>query len=250
MTGKRKGAVAALLTLPAGLALLALAGYGRLLLPRLARYGATDEEVAARLPGDELIPDGAVTTMAATLPAPPERVWPWLVQMGNGRAGWYSWDRLDNGGRPSADRIVPKWQDLKVGDRLAMVPDGSAHFTVELLDAPRTLVLSSDLRLPQGRMTVPEGPLPPVFSTAVWGFHLSPLPGGRTRLVVRTRGEGRPKALAWLADVAFNRPAHFVMQLRQFQNLGARVAGEEGRTAGPTDESPLDVRPSSSAPLP
>ncbi|HEY6689139.1 MAG TPA: hypothetical protein VI094_23345 [Propionibacteriaceae bacterium] len=53
--------------------------------------------------------------MAVTIEAPPERVWPWLVQMGYDRAGWYSWDRLDNGGRPSVDRIYPEWQEVKLG---------------------------------------------------------------------------------------------------------------------------------------
>lgn len=56
--------------------------------------------------------------MATTLPALPEQVWPWLVRMGFDRAGWYGWDRLDHGGRPSADRIVPEWQSLEVGQRL------------------------------------------------------------------------------------------------------------------------------------
>src|SRR5438046_9842004 len=56
--------------------------------------------------------------MATALPAPPERIWPWLVQMGGGRGGWYSRDWLDNNGEPSADRIVPEWQSLEVGRQL------------------------------------------------------------------------------------------------------------------------------------
>ena len=84
--------------------------------PRLLTWGATAEEVATIYPGDELVPDadGSVFTMATTLPAPPDKVWPWLVQMGFGRAGWYSWDRLDNAGNPSADRIVPEWRPAVV----------------------------------------------------------------------------------------------------------------------------------------
>jgi hypothetical protein len=70
-------------------------------------------------PGDELVPDpDGGATMATTLPAAPERVWPWLVQMGGDRAGWYSWDRLDNNGEPSADRITPEWQSLEEGQCL------------------------------------------------------------------------------------------------------------------------------------
>ena len=84
---------------------------------RLLTWGATRDEITRAWSGDELIPDSNTPdcTMATTLPAPPDQVWPWLVQMSVGRAGWYSWDRLDNGGKPSADRIVPEWQDLEVG---------------------------------------------------------------------------------------------------------------------------------------
>jgi proline iminopeptidase len=82
--------------------------------PRLLFWGAARDEISRAYPGDELIPDPAhSSTMAATLPAPPERVW--LVQMGYDRAGWYSWDRLDHGGQPSAGRIVPQWQNLHEG---------------------------------------------------------------------------------------------------------------------------------------
>src|SRR3954471_24115246 len=73
--------------------------------PRLARLGATDAEARRPLPGDDVLLVGADTsTMATTIDAPPADVWPWLVQMGFGRAGWYSYDRLDNGGRPSGQR--------------------------------------------------------------------------------------------------------------------------------------------------
>lgn len=63
--------------------------------------------------------------MAVTINAPRSRVWPWLVQMGTDRGGWYSWDRLDNFGRRSAETIHPGWQELAVGDRLSAKPDGS-----------------------------------------------------------------------------------------------------------------------------
>lgn len=87
---------------------------------RLLTRGATRDEITRAWPGDELIPDSDTPdcTMATTLTAPPEQVWPWLVQMGVGRAGWYSWDRLDNDGKPSAGRIVPECHGLEVGQRL------------------------------------------------------------------------------------------------------------------------------------
>ena len=87
--------------------------------PRLLTWSATGDETSGTYPGDELIPGPAHgSTMATTLPGPPERVWPWLAQMGYDRAGWYSWDKLDHSGQPSADRIVPQWQHLAEGQRL------------------------------------------------------------------------------------------------------------------------------------
>lgn len=96
-------------------AVAAMAGvvYGVWVRPRLWRWGATDEEVSGPYPGAELVPGG---DRAVTIDVPPDQVWPWLVQMGGNRAGWYSWDRLDNGGRPSAEEVHPEWQDLALGD--------------------------------------------------------------------------------------------------------------------------------------
>ena len=74
--------------------------------PRTVRWGATDEEVTRPLPGDRVVRGRAYTaTRAITIDAPPEDVWPWIVQIGSGRAGWYAIDRLDNGGVPSAQEI-------------------------------------------------------------------------------------------------------------------------------------------------
>ena len=75
------------------------------------------------MPGDDLIPDAASTTRAITVAAPPEQVWPWLVQLGYGRGGWYSYDWIDNDGQPSADRILPELQQLQVGDQILMLPE-------------------------------------------------------------------------------------------------------------------------------
>jgi hypothetical protein len=103
MSGHRPGAC--LLGLAAVSAAPVL--YARWVRPGLLTWGATHDETTGAYPGDELVPGPAhCSTMAATLPVPPERVWPWLVQMGYDRAGWYSWDKLDHGGQPSADRIV------------------------------------------------------------------------------------------------------------------------------------------------
>ena len=95
---------------------VAVGAYTLVVRPRLLRWGATDDEVRRPYPGADLIPGGTRSaTNAITIDAPPAKVWPWLVQMGYGRAGWYSWHRLDNWGRASADRIHPEWQAIAVG---------------------------------------------------------------------------------------------------------------------------------------
>jgi hypothetical protein len=192
--------------------------------PRLLTGGATEDETSGGYVGDEFVPDPAhCSTMATTLPAPPERVWPWLAQMGYDRAGWYSWDKLDHGGEPSADRIVPEWQNLQQGERLNSMANGRNWMTVEVLEHNRTLVLRSIYRLPSFRSLDPRsGPLPRACVEAIWGFHLRPAPGGRTRLVVRKRGRG-PRVYAWPVDLLYD-PVHFIMQARQFHNLRTRVA--------------------------
>ena len=94
-------------------------GYVLVCRPRQLRWGATDEEVSDTLPGDELIPGRRwQATRAVTVEADPAHVWPWLPQMGAGRAGWYSDDRIDDGGVPSAREIRPELQGTRVGDRM------------------------------------------------------------------------------------------------------------------------------------
>jgi hypothetical protein len=75
------------------------------------------------MPGDDFLPDVASTTRAISIAAPAEQVWLWLAQLGYGKADWYSYDWIDNNGRPSADRIIPELQQLQVGDRILMLPE-------------------------------------------------------------------------------------------------------------------------------
>ena len=207
-------------------ALLAFALYDKVLRPKLLTWGATRDELATTYPGDDLMPDGRRSSvMAATIDAPPEDVWPWLVQMGADRAGFYSWDRLDNGGRPSAEAIHPEWQDLGEGGRIISVPGGEAWFDVALLQPERDLVLRAAFSLPVPRNFDPAGPLPRAFSDSTWAFHLRPTASGGTRLVVTDLSRGRPSWLVELANRVFWHPAHWLMQKRQFTQLRRRAVG-------------------------
>ncbi|GAB3433594.1 hypothetical protein GCM10027517_00670 [Phycicoccus ginsengisoli] len=203
--------------------------------PRILRWGATPAEQAASYPGDELVPvptGGA--TMAATLPVRPEVLWPWLVQMGGDRGGWYSRDWLDNHGRPSADRIVPEWQHLEVGQRVARTSaPGRAPgtFVVAALEPARTLVLRSTYGMFTGLDLDPGASLRPrAWVDAMWGFHLRPVEGGATRLVVRTRSRGSPCPLGRALNVVLGELLHLFLQTRQFRNL-ERLATGPGQLA-------------------
>jgi proline iminopeptidase len=181
--------------------------------------------------------------MATTLPAPPEWVWPWLVQLGGDRGGWYSWDWLDNNGERSTDRIVPEWQCLQEGQHLYKAPNGPSRFTVAVLELNRTLVLRSDYSK---------------YVDGIWGFHLRPAPGDRTRLVVRTRSRG-PRLFSQPFGLLLGEPLHFALQTLQFRNLRTRVvmtscaprsATTSGASTGSTPSSAHDPAPCSPAPVP
>lgn len=178
------------------------AAYAAWLRPRLWRWGATDEEVAGPYPGAELVPDGdRAATMAVTIDAPRQQVWPWLVQMGGDRGGWYSWDRLDNGGRPSATRVHPEWQDLALGDYVKYWKSGAPvdAWQVAALEPNRFLGLRGLMDL-QGRNLDPDEPRPSAYIEGLWGFLLNELPGERTRLVISGYQAMRPR---WLGRFVF-----------------------------------------------
>jgi hypothetical protein len=179
----------------------ALAGLGAAAwaVHRLARRsGVTADEVRLVLPGDELVArPWWVSTRALTIDAPPEAVWPWVVQMGypTHRAGWYTphWlDELMWGERPrSADEIRPELQDLKVGDMVPDSDDWSAKYVVTEIEAPSHMVLHSSWHV--------FGPVKQVdFS---WVFALRP--GGVDGMSVVGAGEATSTRLFVRARVAY-----------------------------------------------
>jgi hypothetical protein len=131
-------------------------------------WGATPAEVAAPMPGDGLLPRAQYRcTRAITIDVPPEQVWPWLVQVGYGRAGWYADDLLDNFARPSVREIVPELQDLRIGQWLPWGPNSSERtaFVVNGFAQPSWLLWRSPNR--------------------TWAWRLIPVSDGQTRLITR-----------------------------------------------------------------
>ena len=174
------------------LSLLAFGGvlvtaYRRFFQPWQERWGATDEELVASLPGDELIADPAgQVTRTIEIAAPPEAVWPWVIQLGADRGGFYSYDWLENLfrlGIHSVDRIVPEWQERAVGDLVHADAAGGNGWYVMDVRVPHSLVLEM-ANVKEGR---PFRRDEPPFMEFTWAFVLEPHEDSRTRLLVRER---------------------------------------------------------------
>jgi hypothetical protein len=190
-----------LLVMLAGLAVL-LAMYFVVVKPWHLRWGATDEEVSMEMPGDELIPEASPATRAITIAAGPDDVWPWLVQLGYGKAGWYSYDWIDNDFKPSADRIIPEHQDLAVGDEILMMPE--MGFMVRAIDRPRSIVSERA----DGSMT--------------WCLALYPRDGGVTRLVSRWRPNFEITPATFFM-IALSEPGAFIMEQKMLRSIRDRA---------------------------
>lgn len=187
-------------------------------------FGSTWAERISVMPGDDLVREPQISiTHATTLPVPPDQVWPWLVQMGWGRGGWYTARLVDrllfpaNG--PSADRIMPEHQTLKVGDRvLDGPPEAECWFTVVDVERERCLALRSQRHLPLSWRRSGRAHL-----DWTWVFALHPRDGGaRTRLVFRWRAHTTPWWLTCTAQTLVV-PADYVMSHSLFHGLRHRV---------------------------
>ncbi len=200
------------------------AACGACLLDRLGRrWGATDAEVRDSLPGDELVERPIVqTTHAVTIHAPAAVVWPWLVQMGYGRAGWYTnrwWYRLIDeyvwhSDMPRVERIIPELQHLAKGDTIPDGPPGAAYFTVAKLEPERALVLYS---ITHGTIWLPralrDNPQLGIHGELDWSFTLREPASGTTRLILRSRGGGGPAVYRALMRAFFPPADFFVARL-------------------------------------
>ena len=195
---------------------------------RLGRtWGSTSQERRRRLPSDDLVDDPSiVTNHAITIAARAEDVWPWLVQVGWHRGGWYTYPWVDRllfpANDPATDVILPAFQDLRVGDH---IPDGppesGCFFVVEALERPQRMVLRSRTHLP---------PFPKDrWLDWVWTYTLEDLDDGRVRVLLRTRGAMGPPALALAYRAAIW--TDFVMARSHLQGLKARVERTASRRA-------------------
>ena len=187
-------------------------------------WGATAEELGRVLPGDDLVGHAQFrATRAITVAAPPAAVWPWLLQVGRGRAGFYSYDRLDNGGRPSAREIRPEYQDVHINDFAAQMtahPGPTTVFRVRNIDAPHILLWAK--------------------RDSTWVWQLTADGESGTRLVTRLCARhdwSRP--LAGLGSLLLLELGDFPMMRKML--LGIRERAEEAASRGhePADRTTL-----------
>ena len=190
------------------------------------RTRATPREHLLAMPGDEMIRHAVGSlTHAITVHCSRKELWPWLIQMGADRAGWYSYDVLDNGGRPSADRILRGFQSPSVGAVFPALPGRRDGFILMENEPTHWLVLGWPS--PEGDMVV------------TWAFMLCEVDEHTTRLIVRARANDRyrfhglPRAMGFLLA----RVVHFVMERKQLLEIARRAEGGRKEGAGHGSEA-------------
>ena len=184
------------------------------------RWGTTAAEVHATLPGDDLFPDYAgEATHAITIHASPQQVWPWLMQIGQDRSGFYSYTFLENAfacDMPKVERLVRDWMPRAPGETVWFCNPkrfgGQGRMIAAAVDPYRafTMVSLNDWQSLQTGGHAKEG---------IWAFTLEPLPDGQTRLIARIRSGTPPSLSARLLGRLFWEPAHFVMERKMLQTI-------------------------------
>ena len=202
-----------------GIILIAVACYHFLIRPRMLSRGATNDEVRRTLPGDEVTPPKPFrSTMATTIEARPEAIWPWLMQVGWSRGAFYSYNGIEallGMDLHNADRIHPEWQNLQVGDTMWMSHPRLKYLFPETkantIDTNRVLVFA--IYGPEGTQGSPSG---------AWSFILDPIDENSTRLISRLQ-VSTPSLVGKLIFYGFMEPAHYVMQQGMFKGLKKRL---------------------------
>jgi hypothetical protein len=178
------------------------------------RWGATEAEIDRLLPGDEIVPlPRKWSTRAISIEAPAEAVWPWIVQIGQGRGGLYSYDWLENLAGcniHSADRIIPELQHLRAGDNVRLGPEGYPAYPVAAVESGRALVLGGD---------------DAQLGSHSWVFFLEPIDERTTRLIVRSRDSYPPTLGSFVIWRVITEPLHFVMERKMLLGIKRRAEG-------------------------
>jgi len=199
--------------------------------------GATKDKARRALPGDDLVPSPkSGYTQAITIRAPKSKVWPWLVQIGYKRAGWYTYDFLHrlvgiagcvDDERCSAKRIIPELQDLKVGDVIEIAT--GMGYAVAGLEPEQALILHSILDAGKWESVSSGDPLPEKYLRSGWVWFLEEIDEDTTRLIVRVRSDHDPGLLSTLSTAISNILGRVVMQPKTLKVLKQRAEARAGQ---------------------
>lgn len=209
-----------------GAASIAVALVTPFLRGRRTRWGATDDEVGRSLPGDHLVPSPRWQwTHAITIQAPAAAVWPWLVQIGQGRGGFYSYELLENlvgCDMRNANRIIPEFQHLEVGDTVRLHP--RIAMPVAVLEPGQALALCSRIDLRTGTNLEASDTLPDEFINLAWTWYLDQIDERTTRLITRWQADYSPGMKNRLGfGPLFVEPIGFVMDRKMLKGIKQRV---------------------------
>jgi hypothetical protein len=190
------------------------------------RWGATDSELASKIPGDDLVPNPKIiSTRVVTIRAPAYQVWPLLMQFGLKRGGWYSYDLLEAiGGAAdfveghSARRIIPELQELKIGDKVWMHPR-IMPLTVTAIETNSYLVFLTRVNLQSKSYFEIGDRMPEQYVNSSWVFALSDTVNNISRLIVRSRLDYNPNFMNTVAWQVFTDPISFAMERKMLLNI-------------------------------
>jgi hypothetical protein len=197
----------------------AMAAYTFLIRPWHLKWGATVAELEEALPGDDILPNPKhQATHAITINAPVARVWPWLVQIGQNKGGFYSYSLLENVvgcDIHNAEKIIPEWQVLRAGDVLWLHPK-APPLPVLVVEQGRTIVI--------GGLGEEQADGGSKYNRAgTWAFVLREVDPSTTRLIVRIRWDRKPGVLDWIYNFGVLEPSHFVMERRMMLGIKRRA---------------------------
>lgn len=180
--------------------------------PLQMNWGATREEIRRVMPGDDIVPDPHFdSTRAVNIDATPEQIFPWIVQLGIKRGGWYSYDLMDNLLKKSADRIVPEFQNIKAGDLIPMNPDATMGFFVKEVNPPHHMLWWEKA------------------DTLQWSWSLYPINDTSTRLITRIRMTYQWLS-PWIPLYLITDAGDFIMMRQSMLGIKDRAEGKKPKS--------------------
>lgn len=194
-----------------------LAAYPLILRRWHSMWGTTRDERQRVYPGDMLVALPRVQyTRAITIAATPAKIFPWLLQIGQGRGGFYSYELLENivgSNIHNANGILPQYQNLKVGDIIRLIPRDVPSYRVGMILPDEALVLQTNNPANDNR------------TTGSWGFYLHESESGTTRLIIRSRLDYEPTVMNFIIWRLITEPVHFLMEEKMLRGIKERVEG-------------------------